>query len=208
MMDVNHVDWRSFPTPFGPAGEIPRLVADLTSAASEARLAAYERAKDLVAYMGQRSEVSVQLVPFLLDLVRDPAVVEKDAAMLLLCDIAVGDQLAYLDDPPDWPALRREVARKQTLSVADLEREARDHERSLGGSDLDARLEMLESEDLDIGRQVERDGVQAYDAVRAGVPVFADLLRSANPLHRVYAEYLVGFFLKSGRGRCQRWSAC
>ncbi|GIF78287.1 hypothetical protein [Asanoa siamensis] len=166
----------------------------LTAPDPAVRLTAYRRASGFLVRSGERAEVSVQAVPALLELVRDPGVVDKDATMMLLCDIAVGQQVDCLEDPPDWPARRREVARKQRLSVADLEREAEQRERARGTAHLAERLEMLGLEDQDLNRELERAGVRAYDQVRAGMPTFVELLRSPNPLYRLYAAYLVAFF--------------
>jgi hypothetical protein len=180
---------------FGPAVDVPDLLGRLRARDRQARRSAYQRLLSLLVEQGSRSEASVIAAPFLVEIVADAQAPDRFAACQVLAAIAIGDESSWLVDRPDVAQARREVQRLAGLSRAELEREhadwaaaARtDHERR-------ARAVRNEFSDVESDRDAARWQMAAYDAVRAGVPVYLAALASPEPPVRLHAAHLLAWF--------------
>ncbi|GGN43347.1 hypothetical protein FHR83_001812 [Actinoplanes campanulatus] len=129
---VDAVDWESL---LGGPTRVPDALHALWSGDRDGRPSAYQYLADTLLNRNDRSPASIAAVPFLIDVVADPAAPDRFGACQVLRMIALGDESYWLIECPDPAADRAGVA-------------------ALSGADRDAA----------------QWAVEAYDAVRAGVP--------------------------------------
>ncbi|MEU8209139.1 hypothetical protein AB0B85_08050 [Micromonospora sp. NPDC049044] len=188
-------DWSSVDHAYGPAVEIPALLRSVRSDSQEVRQDAYGDLVDLLVHQGSRFEASAAVAPHLIDIVADPAAPDRFAACQVLAAIAVGDESSWLSDRPDPSDLRADVQRRAPLSREELEAEHRawvaaapnEEERS-------ARERRAEWGDVEADRDEQRWTIEAYDAVRVGVPVYVAALQASEAAVRLYAAHLLAWF--------------
>ncbi|GAA3961373.1 hypothetical protein GCM10023085_49760 [Actinomadura viridis] len=110
------VDWADLHHAYGPATDVPGQLAALLSADAEERYEAHQQLRGNVYHQGTRWQASRHVVPFLTELVDDPATPDRAAVVDLLRDIALGDR----DDThlPFEPA--REFARAENVTSTDV----------------------------------------------------------------------------------------
>ncbi|MET8232187.1 hypothetical protein ABZS77_16095 [Micromonospora sp. NPDC005298] len=188
-------DWSSVSHAYGPAIEVPGLLRALRSGKQSVRQQAYRDLADLMVDQGSRSAASVAIVPFLIDVVADAAAPDRFAACQVLAAIAVGDESSWLSDPVDPKEMRSEVARRAGMTKEELED---DHRAWIASArtdeERDARTRRAEWRDLEAERDEERWSIEAYDAVRAGVPVYLEALDAPEKALRLHATYLLAWF--------------
>ncbi|GAA0428819.1 hypothetical protein Aca07nite_36950 [Actinoplanes capillaceus] len=153
---VDAVDWEFLAG--GPTG-VPKALHALWSGDRDGRQSAYQLLADSLARFHGCTPASIAAVPFLIDVVADPAAPDRFGACQVLRMIALGDESHWLVECPDPADDRARVA-------------------ALSGADRDAA----------------QGAVEAYDAVRAGVPVYLAALASDEPPVRLHAAHLLAWF--------------
>jgi hypothetical protein len=134
-------------------------------------------------------------VPFLIDVVADPRAPSRFAACQVLLQVAIGEEEITLNERPDLAYWRREAERKASLTVAELEAEqAAWIVAATDPADRRAREVAAFFRDVEDERETERINAEAYDAVRAGVPVYLTALSADDLGTPMYAAQLLAYF--------------
>jgi hypothetical protein len=121
--DLDLVPWQSLRHAFGDAAEVPRLIRDLSSTDRERRQTAL---KDLFAclfHQGSVYEATARAVPFLFEVLADPATPERNWLAFLLASIADGRGYLNLHTSLDEQRWRRLLAERGTTLEAELQLE-------------------------------------------------------------------------------------
>ncbi|MEU0393130.1 hypothetical protein ABZ208_10185 [Streptomyces sp. NPDC006208] len=84
---IDEVDWASLEHAYGPADDVPALLRGLASADPEEREAALDQMYGAVHHQGDVYDSTLACIPFLLELVTDPAVQDRGAVIELLTSI-------------------------------------------------------------------------------------------------------------------------
>jgi hypothetical protein len=104
------VDWASLEHAYGSAADVPDQLRALTSADPEEREDARWHLFGNIVHQGSRYQASAYAVPFLLELLADPATQEPEAVLELLTCLAIGYDQGWLpggfpvDDFRGWVA--------------------------------------------------------------------------------------------------------
>jgi len=176
-------------------GEIPALLHAMWSKKPKLRQQAYDALMSHLVHQGSRYDASAAAVPFLIDVVADPEAPDRYAACQVLRAVAIGDQEYWLTERPDVAAVRHEVARKAALSREELERERAAWVAAAPDEQVRRDRELTSIyNDVETDREAERWNMEAYDAVRAGVPAYVSALESDHPGTRLYASHLLAWF--------------
>ncbi len=192
-VDEDSVDWSALDSVNGP--EIPGLLRQIWIGDTQGRQAAYERLDQLLIDQGSRFATAVAAVPFFVELVADPAGPDRFAALQMLLRLAIGDEERWWAARPDMTSRRRDLHRRSQMSLEELQPEA-DAWVAAGATEQDrkARAARNKYADLQMDVECERWEIEAYDAVRAGVSVYLDVLRDPHPGVRLYAAHLLAHF--------------
>jgi hypothetical protein len=165
--DLESVGWASLTHAYGSAEDVPGLLEDLRSPDGEVRNAAQYELYGNIFHQGTRYEASAYAVPFLLELVADPATPGRHEVVRLLSCLAVGYGQYHVATGFPIDELRDTVARvpdetwqRWSAAMRDWYDVVRTGRRQPPPLDKD-ELRLLE----------RRHELAAYDAVRAGVPV-------------------------------------
>ncbi|MEU2504811.1 PBS lyase [Streptomyces sp. NPDC007863] len=100
---IEEVDWASLGHAYGPADDVPELLRGLASPDPAEREAALDGMYGAVHHQGDVYDSTLACIPFLLELVADPAVQDRGAIVELLTSIG-GIELDDEDDDLDEPA--------------------------------------------------------------------------------------------------------
>jgi hypothetical protein len=192
--DAEAIDWASLEV-HGPAEDVPMALHAIWSPDEDLRKLGYRHLSSRLTHGGSTSPASVAAVPFLVDVVADPAAPSRFLACQVLGEIAVGEEEIILDARTDFAYWRREAQRTADLTVVQLEAEqqawvvaaADPEERS-------ARAATAVFRDVEEEREAIRVNAEAYDAVRAGVPVYLAALLGADADTRMSAAQLLAYF--------------
>ncbi|NEA58907.1 PBS lyase [Streptomyces sp. SID13666] len=94
------IDWAAMGHAYGSAEEVPELLRGLASADAGEREAALDAMYGAVHHQGDVYDSTLACIPFLFELVADPAVRDRGRIVLLLTSIGGGDEVAeeYLDE--------------------------------------------------------------------------------------------------------------
>lgn len=176
-LDLDSVDWASLTHAYGSAEDVPGLIRDLRSSDDEIRGAAMYEMYGNIYHQGTRYEASAYAVPFLLELLADPATPARHEVIQLLSCLAVGYP------PYDLPASGFPIAETRNR-VAQVPEETWRH----WSQAMKAWHEVVSTgqrQPLPLTkperRLVEtRHALAAYDAVRAGVPLLLTCLADAD----------------------------
>ncbi|MET8151346.1 HEAT repeat domain-containing protein [Actinoplanes sp. NPDC049668] len=192
--DAESVDWASLEV-YGPPEEVPVALNAIWSTDPQRRLLGYRYLSDRFVHQGSRYPASAVAAPFLIDVVADSQAPDRFAACQVLLHIAIGDEEYTLNDRPDYAHRRRESVRKAALTVEELEAE----EAAWVASAKDpqehaAREQRARHANVERDRLAERWDVEAYDAVRAGVPAYIQALSADHLGTRIYAAQLLAYF--------------
>jgi hypothetical protein len=187
--ELESIDWSRLEHAYGSAADVPDQIRALTSVDPDERDRALGELYSNIFHQGTRYEASAHAVPFLLELVRNPERPDRDL-LGLLTSLAIGYDVAWL--PDGFPVAQlREAARggEEVLRSAP----------PLGDGDESAERRLLYWDNLD--PEAEARGyayveLAAYDAVRAGVPAFVDILAQpdASAGDRTGAAYALAWF--------------
>ncbi|MCA2218230.1 HEAT repeat domain-containing protein [Jidongwangia harbinensis] len=192
--DAESVHWASLEV-YGPPEEVPVALHAIWSSDPERRMLGYEYLSDRLVHQGSRSPASAAAVPFLIDVVADPAAPDRFAACQVLRQIAIGEEEFTLNERPNFAHLRQEAARRATMTVEELK--ADEAAWVAGAADLQeraARERRTSFSNVERDRLTEQWDIEAYDAVRAGVPVYVVALSANHPATQIYAAQLLAYF--------------
>jgi hypothetical protein len=121
---LDAVDWGSVEHAYGPATDVPDLLRALRSDSFEDRRSAFDALFANIIHQGTVYDATALAVPFIIELLNAPDVLDTESLALLLASIAEGR--GYLEvhiqfrDRAFWERL---LAKKGTNVVAQLERE-------------------------------------------------------------------------------------
>lgn len=164
------IDWSQLEHAYGTAGDVPGQIRALLSPEAEQRDRALWHLYGNIFHQGTRYEASAYAVPFLLELAGDAGTPNRASVLGLLTSLAIGYDEAWL--PSGFP-------------VADYRERARGGEEifratpPLGEGEGQVRYRFWHWNTLDKEAQIRvytYIELAAYDAVRAGVPLFARIL--------------------------------
>jgi len=115
LQGLDDIPWDTLSHAYGPAGDVPDLLRQLTSQVEEDRQSALHELWGNVFHQGTRYQASQYAVPFLVEIVRTPGPRRTDIVALLL-NLAVG----Y---PEEWLAsgFRADLVRQQQQELDDNE---------------------------------------------------------------------------------------
>ena len=192
--DAESVDWASLDV-YGPPEEVPIALNAIWSPDPQRRALGYEYLSDRLVHQGSRYPASAAAAPFLIDVVADPDAPDRYVACSMLKLIALGEEEFTLNQRPDFAQERREAARKATMTVGEMEAEAAAWVAAAADPGLRAARERrVRHANVERDRQSEAWDVEAYDAVRAGVPVYIEALSADHLGTRIYAAQLLAYF--------------
>ncbi|SBT43572.1 HEAT repeat domain-containing protein [Micromonospora auratinigra] len=176
--DPDGIDWASLTHAYGSAEDVPGLLRDLRSADDEVRAAALYELYGTVYHQGTRYEASAYAVPFLLDLLADPATPARHELVQLLSCLAVGHP------PSALPVGGFRVAETRNRVAQVTEQTWRRWSQALTDWHEAVSAGRREPFPLTVPerRLVEtRHALATYDAVRAGVPLLVSCLADGDP---------------------------
>ncbi|MEU8301336.1 hypothetical protein AB0C04_29115 [Micromonospora sp. NPDC048909] len=176
-LDLDSIDWASLTHAYGSAEDVPGLIRDLRSSDAEVRSAAMYELYGNIYHQGTRYEASAYAVPFLLELLADPATPARHEVIQLLSCLAVG----YT--PHDIPAggfpiaeIRNDVAHVPEETWRRWSQAMKDwYEVVSTGQRQPLPLTKPERRLFET-----RHALAAYDAVRAGVPLLLTCLADSD----------------------------
>ncbi|MDG6103331.1 hypothetical protein Daura_36460 [Dactylosporangium aurantiacum] len=193
MLDgLDDIRWDALEHAYGPAGDVPARLRGLLDPAADARRRALSGLYGGICHQGTRFEASAPAVPFLLELLQDPATPDRAAIARLVADLAVGSHETWL--PGGFPAasLRADAAGgAELLRAAPPPAEDDEDEDFEGESRLDYLDGLDDAQQRALAAYVE---LAAYDAVRAGLPVLRRLLADDDAAVRATAAYTLAWF--------------
>ena len=136
--NLDNAPWSDLTHARGPAADVPARLRALLSADPEVRGQALRGCHDTLCPPGARTEVSARTVPFLLEMVDDPATPDRAALLHLLVALAVGHDGAWLPDglPPaagdrGWGRLEADAHRAVGEGVPVLLKALRDDDAAV-----------------------------------------------------------------------------
>jgi hypothetical protein len=186
--ELDQVDWARLTHAYGAADDVPDQIRDLVSPDAERRQKALWELHGNIYHQGTIYEATAYAIPFLLEVLTAPECDEQPQLLSLLTSIVVGFDEMWL--PGGLPVADHRAAAaggEAVLAAAprpgddDFDEDEADYEYVEGLSDEDR------------SRMFAHVWVRTYDAVRAGVPLFRELLNSEPPV-RCMAAYALAWF--------------
>jgi hypothetical protein len=174
---LERIDWERLTHAYGPAGEVPGWIRELTSDDAAVRKRAFDVLEGSICHQGSRYRASAPAVPFLFELLESPSAKDRVRLIRLLTNLAIG----Y----PEWHVpLGFDPAQR----FAEIE--------ALGGPDEIERIrdaEPEEEEDFEPGRDAlwQRD---AYEVVIGRIVTLQGLSRDEDPDVRAAAVKALAWF--------------
>ncbi|GLY50872.1 hypothetical protein [Lentzea sp. NBRC 102530] len=188
MDGLDQVDWARLSHAYGPADDVPAQLRDLVSPDERIRLEALSDLNGNILHQGTIYEATAAAVPFLLQALTAPECDEQPQLLDLLCHIAVGHDEGWL--PAGFPVARYRAEAIGGDALLAAAPHPGDDDYDEDEADL-AYVEDLDEEDQN--RLHAHIWVRAYDAVRAGVPLFRELLTWEPPV-ACMAAYTLAWF--------------
>ncbi|ANZ39147.1 hypothetical protein BBK82_26815 [Lentzea guizhouensis] len=185
---LDQVDWARLSHAHGPATDVPDQIRDLLADEPSVRRRAVNELFGNIYHQGTVYEATAHAVPFLLEVLASPGCQERPHVLALLTAIVTGHDEMWL--PGGLPiAENRAMAEGGAAVVAAAPKPGdEDFDEDEGDSEY---VYSLSAEDQE--RYFAHVWVCAYDAVRAGVPLFRELLRS-DPPTQCMAAYALAWF--------------
>ena len=194
--------WAATYHAYGPAIDIPSLLHLLESNELSDRQDAMWELYGNVFHQGTRYPASVVIVPFLVALVANPAIYDRDEIIGLLCHIALGYDHAHLPSGIDIVSERKALEERRRLDVEEEKRKLNDwvveavdeKMRWKRQCRLDSRVRTLNHDLRDM-----KNAVVAYDAVKnQALPTLCYLLQNdSDSSVRAEAAHIIAFFPES-----------
>ncbi|MGA4727685.1 hypothetical protein ACPB67_09725 [Micromonospora taraxaci] len=198
MLDgIDDIDWARLGHAYGAAEDVPGQLRALLSPDPADRDEALGDLYTNVFHQGSRFEASAYAVPFLLEMLGDPATPDPAAVLGLLSALAVGYDEGVLPEGFPVADYRRAAEGGRELLAAKPPPWTGEDESEKEYVEY-AYVESLSAADQ--GRLWAYVEVATYDAVRAGVPVFRTLLEHSDPGVRAVAAYTLAWFSEEADG--------
>ncbi|PYC65468.1 hypothetical protein C7C45_28475 [Micromonospora arborensis] len=198
MLDgLDDIDWARLGHAYGAADDVPGQLRALLSPDPATRDEALGDLYTNVFHQGNRFEASAYAVPFLLELLADPATPDPAAVAGLLSALAVGYDEGVLPEGFPVAEYRRVAEGGRELLAA--------KPPPWTGTD-ESKKEYVEYTYVESLSAAEQSRLWAYvdlatyDAVRAGVPVFRALLKHSDSGVRTVAAYVLAWFPEDADG--------
>ncbi|MFF0155722.1 HEAT repeat domain-containing protein [Micromonospora sp. NPDC005203] len=198
MLDgLDDIDWAQLSHAYGAADDVPDQLRGLLSPDPTTRGEALVDLYTNVFHQGSRFEASAYAVPFLLELLADPATPDPAAVLGLLSALAVGYGERFLPEGFPVAEYRRAAEGGRELLAA--------KPPPWTGTDK-SKKEYVEYTYVESLSAAERGRLRAYvevatyDAVRAGVPLLRTLLTHSHPRVRRAAAYALAWFSQEADG--------
>src|SRR6185369_16535027 len=126
--ELDAVDWSALEEAFGAPTEIPDLIRALASTKRKERWEAFVTLEDeRIVHQGTRYSTALASVPFLLELLRDSSVPDKDLLLRLLTTVAVGLPNMYAKGTVDEGFPTLEVVRAHDGMLGQIYRAIAEH---------------------------------------------------------------------------------
>ncbi|MER7442511.1 HEAT repeat domain-containing protein [Micromonospora avicenniae] len=198
MLDgLDDIQWQRLGHAYGAADDVPDLLRALRSTDPPTRDDALGTLYTNVFHQGSRYEASTYAVPFLLELLADPATPDRPSVLALVTSLAIGHDENVLPDGFPVDSYRRAAEGGRELLAA---------KPSPWTGAVEAAKEYVEYayveslDPADRGRLWAYIDLAVYDAARAGVPLFRRLLGDPDPWLRIAAAYAVAWFPEEAAG--------
>ncbi|MFI7605884.1 hypothetical protein ACIBTV_12245 [Micromonospora sp. NPDC049366] len=198
MLDgLDDIDWARLGHAYGAADDLPGHLRALRSPDPDTRDEALVELYTRIVHQGGRFEASAHAVPFLLELLADPGTPDPSAVLWLLTGVAIGSDEAVLPDGVPVAAHRRAAEGGRALLAAKPPPWSGEDETKKEYVEY-AYVQSLDAADqARLWAYVE---LAAYDAVRAGVPLFRALLAHPDAGVRTGAAYALAWFPEETEG--------
>lgn len=190
MLDgLDQVDWARLTHAYGAARDVPDQIRELVSPDPARRRTALSKLYGNIYHQGTIYEATAHAVPFLLEVLAAPDYDEQPQLLRLLAAIVTGSDELWLPDGLPVAEHREAAVGGDVLLAAAPRPDDFDEDE-----DEDDYLDYLDdlTED-DQSRLFAHIWVTAYDAVRAGVPLFRELL-TLDPPTQCMAAYALAWF--------------
>jgi hypothetical protein len=199
---IDDIDWSVLEHAYGPATDVPDLVRALVAPDAVERQKALHTLYGSIVHQGTRYEATAYAVPFLLELVADPATPGRPELLRLLALLAIGYDEQWL--PGTFPVAEQRAAAAggaELLRAAppiaedDLDDEGEDVDDEGEDEGVEDRYSYYDalSED-DANAVYTHVAIAAYDAVRAGAPLLRSLVAGDDRVLRRAAAYVLAWF--------------
>lgn len=167
---IDSVAWSALKHAYGPAVDVPEQIRALASPNASEREKALWQLYGNIFHQGTRYEATPHAVPFLYELLQEPAVRDKHEIIGLLVSIAIGYDEAYLPDGFDPNEFRLQIEREEII----LSDESQPEHNDFGVSPAAI--------------------LDCYETVLSGTDVLIELLESKNTPTRVAAAFALAWF--------------
>ncbi len=206
MLDgIDDINWAKLGHAYGTAKDVPGQIRALRSAEAQTREKALHDLYGNIFHQGTVYEATAYAVPFLLELAADPGTPDRAEVAGLLSAIAIGYDSNWLPDTVPIAEIRATAEGGEAVLAAapaprDFEDEDSDEDEDEDDEDEDEDEDGEEEysfyhlPEADQNKLYAFFFVRAYDAVRAGVPVFLDLLCEPDSQLQAMAAYALGWF--------------
>jgi len=204
---LDQVDWDRLGHAYGRARDVPDQLRALASPDAETRGRALWSLYGNIFHQGTRYEATAYAVPFLLELLADPETPDPVRLLGLVTAIAIGYDESWLPDgvpvaeARGWAAggaallaEARQRADEDDDPDDDPDDDEADDDEANDDEDERAYAFMNHLSDDEQARVDSYLALAAYDAVRAGVGLFASLADDADPAVRTAAGYAMAWF--------------
>ncbi|SCF46181.1 hypothetical protein GA0070216_11982 [Micromonospora matsumotoense] len=192
---IDEIDWSRLSHAYGPADDVPAQLRALASADPAVRDRARHDLYGNIFHQGTRYEATAYAVPFLLELLADPATAEPSELLALLVALAIEDDGTWLPDNLPVAELRRVAVGGAALLAAAPHPGDPEFDEDEGDYVYVGSLSRADQE-----RLYAHITLAAYDAVRAGVPLFRQLLTRPDPALRAGAAHALAWFPEDAAG--------
>jgi len=187
--ELDRVDWARLGHAYGPAVDVPDQIRALRSPEADVRRKARGKLYGNIFHQGTRYEATAYAVPFLLEILAAADSADRSDLIGLLTAVAVGYDESWLPDGLPIAEHRRAAVGGDILLAAAPHPGDDDFDEDEG----DFRyIESLSGQEQD--QLFAHVAVTAYDAVRAGVPLFRALLTDSDLVVRTMAAYALAWF--------------
>lgn len=222
------MDWTAVSHAWGPATDIPGLLAALRSPHTHVRATALGDLYNKLRHQGTLYPAAAVTAPFLLELAADPGLPDRHRVVALVARLAVGYDEEWL---PETIPIARIRSRLPAAAIVDQDgwlgqftaQELRRWRAEVGGPDDQGWQDLFAEDPAQLWWQLylpvdEDDGpwmerrvltvwlpyvhgwLACYDAVRAGVGLFQRLLGDADARTRAQAAYGLAWFPEHADG--------
>ncbi|KAE8333503.1 hypothetical protein BDV39DRAFT_51353 [Aspergillus sergii] len=204
---LDSIDWSALRHTYGSAWDVPAQLRALRSGNAEIKENAQRSLCSNIFYQGDRYEVTASAVPCLLKILEESSSSTFERVFLidLLVHLALGYADTFLPNGVNLPEWQKSAEKKQGPEF-----EAEMHQSHEGfvnrAKNHEERASCIEFRNRMIEKYCRRakDELAAYEAVKAGVPVFQTCLDHYSVYVRSWASCALAWFPgeASGEGYC------